>query len=273
MSTSFITTAGGTQLFVRDWAGDRSPGHDRGPAMLFLAGAAMDSRLWGGTMAALNAQGVRAIAYDRRGHGRSSDPGMADYDLLADDLAAVIDTLDLRDLVVVAHSGAGGEVIRYIARHGADRLRHVVLVGATGPCPLLRPDNPDGIPLAALEHLLTELTIDPAGWIDRNAAAFAPGIPTRLMDWLGGMILDVSRRIMLDFQREIVMVDHRAAAAALRLPVTIIHGDQDASAPIDQSARRYAEIIPGATLIVYEGAAHGLMLTHHDRFCEDLLAL
>ena len=232
----------------------------------------MDSRLWG-EMAALNAQGVRTIAFDRRGHGRSSDPGELDYDMLADDLAAVIDALDLRDVVLVAHSGAGGEAIRYVTRHGSDRVRHLVLVGATGPCPLQRPDNPDGVPPAEVEQLMAELTGDLAGWIDRNAAPFAPGVSPRLVDWLGGMMLDVSRRILLDFQRAIFNADFRTEAAALPLPVTILHGDRDASAPIDQSARRYAAIIPEARLIIYEGAAHGLMLTHCERFCRDLMAV
>jgi pimeloyl-ACP methyl ester carboxylesterase len=241
--------------------------------MLFLAGSGMDSRLWADTMVALNAHGIRTIAYDRRGHGRSSDPGTVDYDQLADDLAAVSAALDLRDLVLVAHSGAGGEAIRYIGRHGTDRLRQVVLVGATAPCPLLLPDNPEGIPSAAMDSLLAELSGDLAGWIDRNAAPFAPGVSPRLVDWLGGMMLDVSRRILVDFQQAILQADLRAEAAALRLPVTIVHGDRDASAPIDQSARRYAALIPGARLLVYEGAPHGLMLTDRDRLCRDLLAL
>lgn len=265
MTAPFVTIGGDHQLFVRDWGS--------GPAMLFLAGAGMDSRLWGETMPALNAQGVRTIACDRRGHGRSSDPGELDYDMLADDLAAVVAALDLHDLVLVAHSGAGGEAIRYITRHGSDRLRHLVLVGATGPCPLQRPDNPEGVPPAAVEQLMAELAGDLAGWIDRNAAPFAPGVSPRLVDWLGGMMLDVSRRILLDFQRAIFNADFGAEAAALPLPVTILHGDHDASAPIDQSARRYAAIIPDARLIVYEGAAHGLMFTHCDRFCRDLMAV
>ena len=265
MTAPFVTTVDGHQHFVRDWGS--------GPAMLFLAGAGMDSRLWGETMAALNAGGFRTIAYDRRGHGRSSDPGVLDYDMLADDLAAILESLDLSDLVLVAHSGAGGEAIRYITRHGPDRIRHLVLVGATGPCPLQRPDNAEGVPPAAVEQLMAELTGDLAGWIDRNAAPFAPGASPRLVDWLGGMMLDASRRILLDFQRAIFNADFRAEAATLPLPVTILHGDRDASAPIEQSARRYAAIVPDARLIVYEGAPHGLMFTHCDRFCRDLMAL
>jgi non-heme chloroperoxidase len=264
MTAAYVHIADGHQLFVRDWGS--------GPAMLFLAGWAMDSRLWGETMVALNAQGIRTIAYDRRGHGRSSDPGVADYDLLADDLAAVIDALDLDDLVIVAHSGASGEAIRYISRYGASRIARLVLVGATGPCMLARADNPYGFPAEAADPVLAELVSDLAGWIDRNAEPFAPGASPRVIDWLGAMILDCSRRLVVDFQRAIVHADLRDEAAALRLPVTILHGDRDVSAPVDLTARRYAALIPHARVIIYEGAPHGLMITDRERLCADLAA-
>lgn len=130
----FVEIAGGHQLFVRDWGA--------GPPVLLLAGWAMDSRIWGETMMALNGHGLRTIAYDRRGHGRSTDPGTTDYDSLADDLCAVLDTLDLQNVTLVCHSGAGGEAIRYVSRHGEARLARIVLVGATGPRMLASVDNP-----------------------------------------------------------------------------------------------------------------------------------
>jgi pimeloyl-ACP methyl ester carboxylesterase len=233
----------------------------------------MDSRLWAETMVGLNDAGMRTVAYDRRGHGFSSDSGEIDYDLLANDLATVIATLDLHDVTLVAHSGASGEAIRYLSRHGDERIRHLVLVGATGPYMMAAQDNLCGVPREAAETLLGELAHDLAGWIDRNAEPFAPGVPDRLIQWLGQMIMDVSRRTFVDFQRAILETDFRDEAAALHIPVTLIHGDMDASAPIELTAHVYARIVPGAELIVYEGAPHGLMYTERARFTGELAAI
>jgi len=260
-----VETGDGQLLFVRDWG--------QGPTVLLLAGAGMDSRLWAETMVGLNDAGMRTVAYDRRGHGFSSDSGEVDYDVLANDLATVIATLDLRDVTLVAHSGASGEAIRYLSRHGDERIRHLVLVGATGPCMLAAQDNPNGVPREAAEALLGELAYDIAGWIDRNAEPFAPGVSDRLIQWLGQMIMDVSRRTFVDFQREILETDFRDEAAALHIPVTLIHGDRDASAPIELTAHAYARIVPDAELIVYEGAPHGLMYTERARFIGELASI
>lgn len=260
-----VETGDGHLLFVRDWG--------QGPTVLLLAGAGMDSRLWAETMLGLNDAGIRTVAYDRRGHGFSSDSGKIHYDLLANDLATVIATLDLRDVTLVAHSGASGEAIRYLSLHGDERIRQLVLVGATGPYMLASQDNPHGVPREAAEALLGELHHDVAGWIDRNAEPFAPGVSARLIQWLGQMIMDVSRRAFVDFQRAIIETDFRDEVAALRVPVVLIHGDMDASAPIELTAHAYARIVPDAKLIVYEGAPHGLMYTARARFTGDLAAI
>ncbi|MEA2778830.1 MAG: hypothetical protein QOK29_374 [Rhodospirillaceae bacterium] len=262
MTAPFVEIADGHRLFVRDWGAGR-------PVVL-LAGWAMDSSVWGETMAMLNASGLRTVAYDRRGHGRSTDPGTVDYDRLADDLAAILDALDLADVTLVAHSGASGEAIRYVTRHGASRLRRIVFVGATAPCMIAGPLNPDGLPREAVAAVMNQLAHDLSGWIDANAEPFAPGASRRMLDWLGAMVLGTSRRIMLDFQRIIAEVDLRAEAAALDLPVTIIHGDRDVSAPLALTARRYAELIPRAELLVYEGVAHGIMVTNAERLAGDI---
>ena len=162
---------------------------------MLLAGWAMDGRPWGETMVALNARGLRTVAYDRRGHGRSTDPGRMDYDLLACDLAASVDA---------------------------------------------------------------------------SAEPFAPGATRRTQDWLGAMVLDTSRRMAVDFQRVIAEADLTAEAAATRLPVTIVHGDRDASAPPDLTGRRYAEMISGAALVIYEGMAHGVLVTHAQRLADEI---
>lgn len=262
---AFVDIADGHRLYVRDWG--------QGPPVVLLSGWAMDGSIWGATMTALNDHGLRTVTFDRRGHGRSTDPGGFEYDLLADDLDRVLSVLDLRDVVLVAHSGAAGEAIRYVARHGEARLSRLILVGATGPCMRRRPDNPSGFSDEAIEAVMRQLDEDLAGWIDANAEPFAPGATRRTLDWLAQMVLNTSRRAVLDFQREIIDADLRTEAAAVRLPVSLIHGDLDVSAPLDLTARRYAEIIPGAELIVYSGAAHGMMVTHASRLGQDIASI
>jgi pimeloyl-ACP methyl ester carboxylesterase len=258
----YVEIADGHQLFVRDW-GSGSP-------ILFLAGWCMTSMLWSEVMLPLSEGGFRTVAYDRRGHGWSSDPAKVDYDCLADDLAAVIEARDLRGCAVVAHSGAAGEVIRYIGRHGRSRIAHIVLVGAQGPCVLQRDDNPDGLSHDAFEALMVRLKGDFLVWLDENIEPFAPQVSSRTLDWVVAMVRGCSRRIAIDLQYVFARADLRAEVAALELPVTIVHGDRDVSAPIDRTGRRFAALIAGAKLVVYEGAAHGLMLTHAQRLAEDI---
>lgn len=260
VSAPFVEIADGHRLFVRDWG--------TGKPVVLLAGWAMDSRLWGGTMAALNDAGLRTVAYDRRGHGRSTDPGRIDYDLLADDLKAVLDALDLTDVTLVAHSGASGEAIRYVSRHGAGRIARIVLIGATGP----RMMAPGGVTAEMLAATTAQLRDDPFAWVEANGRPFAPQADARTIDWLGMMVVDTSRRIMIDFQHVIAEADLTAEAAALTVPVTILHGELDVSAPIDLTARRYAMIIPDVDMIVYEGVAHGPMVTDPARLAADIVA-
>ena len=262
INSPYVDIGGGHRLRVRDWGA--------GPPVMLLAGWAMDSRIWAEVMMALNEQGTRTIAYDRRGHGGSTDPGRVDFDGLAGDLAAVLDAVDLTQVTLVCHSGAAGEAIRYVIRYGADRLRRLVLVGATGPKMMAIDDEPFGATAAVADTLRQQLSTDLAGWIDANVEPFAPGLNPRLQDWMGAMALDCSRRITVDFQQAIIAADFRQEAAALRLPVTIIHGDKDVSAPIDLTGRRYAALIPDAELLVYDGAAHGLPVTHAQRLAADI---
>lgn len=258
MSPAFIPRGPGHALFVRDWG--------EGPPVVLMAGWAMDGRIWGETMLYLNAAGVRTITYDRNGHGRSTDRPGYDYDSLADDLAAVLDELDLTGVTLVAHSGAGGEAIRYLRRHARARVARLILVGATGP----RVVGVDGITPEMVDGLCAQLASDLSGWIDANIEPFAPGTPEPINDWMAAMVLDCSRRAVVGFQRTIALSDLSADAAALDLPVTIIHGNRDVSAPLDSSGRVYAASIPGAELLVYEGVAHGVMVTHASRLACDV---
>lgn len=258
MSTAFIPRGDGHALFVRDW-GDGSP-------VVLLAGWGMDGRIWGETMLHLNAAGLRVIAYDRNGHGRSTDRSGYTYDALAEDLAAVLETLDLTNVTIVAHSGAGGEAIRYLSRHGYTRVARLVLVGATGP----RVIGTNGITLGMVDGLCAQLSSDLSGWIDANIGPFAPGASRRVNEWMATMVLDCSRRAIVAFQRTIAVSDLSMEAAGLTLPVTIIHGDRDVSAPMEFSGRVYAATIPGAELIVYPSVAHGVMVTHASRLAADV---
>ena len=260
----FIRTRSGARLFVRDWG--------TGAPVLLLPGWAMSSDLWGTVMLRLNEAGLRAISYDRRGHGRSSDPGPMDYDALADDLADVMDALDLRACTVVAHSGAGGEVVRAITRHGPSRIARIVLVGATLPAPLATPANPGGVPLEAFTAIERQLRDDLDGWIEENAQPFAPGASARTIAWLASMVQACSRRAIVEFQRAVVRADFRAELAHIDVPLTIIQGELDVSAPPALCGERVAALMPDAEYLPYPGVAHGPMVTHARRLADDIVA-
>ena len=260
----FIRTRSGARLFVRDW------GH--GAPVLLLPGWAMTSDLWATVMLQLEERGLRAISFDRRGHGRSSDPGPMDYDTLADDLADVMDALDLRACTVVAHSGAGGEVVRAITRHGASRIARMILVGATLPAPTQSATNPGGLPPEAFAAVGRQLRDDLDGWIDDNAQPFAPSASPRTIAWLSAMVQGCSRRAIVDFQRAIVQADFRAELARVDVPLTIVQGDLDVSAPPALCGERVLALQPDAEYLHYEGVAHGPMVTHSQRLADDIAA-
>ena len=259
----YIEVADGHSLFVRDWG--------VGPPVVLLAGWGMDSRLWAEVMVALNAAGLRTVAYDRRGHGRSTDPGQLDYDSLADDLAKLLEAMDLQGATLVCHSGAGGEAIRYVTRHGSDRVARIILVGATGP-KFLPTDDPGGTLRAMAEAVIDQLSHDIGTWISGALKPFAPQANDRVLEWAATMVFNCSRRALVDFQRAIVEADFEDEVAALSLPVSIIHGDQDESAPFETTAMRYATLIERSDLLVYHGVAHGVMLTHGARLAADIAA-
>jgi pimeloyl-ACP methyl ester carboxylesterase len=261
-SAPFISVAGGHQLFVRNWG--------TGQPIVLLAGWGMDSRCWGETMIRLNRSGFRTIAYDRRGHGRSTDPGAYDYDSLSDDLAAVLDRLLLSDVILVGHSGAGGEIIRYLSRYGAGRVSRVVLVGAMGPCMISAAPGEPGMPREQIEIALERAGTDLASWIADNIVPFAPTADAVTSRWMESMPLDASRRAIVDFLRAILTTDLTKEARALTVPVTLIHGDADTSAPIELTACRYSQLIPRSRMQVYEGAAHGIMFTHAEQLAADI---
>jgi len=260
----FVTTRAGARLFVRDWG--------TGAPVLLLPGWAMSSDLWATVMLRLVEGGLRAVSYDRRGHGRSSDPGPMDYDALADDLQDIMDALDLRTCTVVAHSGAGGEVLRLIARHGASRIDRLVMVGATLPAPMASGANPAGVPPEAFAAVERQLRDDLDGWIEQNAEPFCPGASQRTIDWLAAMVQGASRRAIVAFQHAIAHADFRADFARLDVPVTILQGDLDVSAPPALCGERMAALKPDAEYLAWTGVAHGPMVTHPQRLADAIAA-
>lgn len=261
----FIETADGTQLFVRDW-GDGAP-------VVFISGWALTSEIWAYQMAPLSESGLRCIAYDRRGHGRSSDPGRGfDYDTLADDLAAIVDALDLEDATLVAHSMAGGEAVRYLTRHGSKRVSRIVLVGATLPFLTRTADNPQGIDPAVFEQGRRNILMKdfPKG-LHANMRPFVlPETSDELLAWVERQMLQCSMKALLDCNRALTATDFRAELPKVPVPTLVVHGDKDASAPLPLTGSRTAALVPGARTKIYEGAPHGLMLTHAERLNGDL---
>jgi pimeloyl-ACP methyl ester carboxylesterase len=229
-------------------------------------------------MADLAGRGVRCIGYDRRGHGRSGEPSRGyEFDTLADDLATVVEHLDLRNITLVGQSLGCGEVVRYLSRHGSSRVARIVLVSTITPFVLKTDDNPDGVDPATLENVRKVLSKDRPHPIAAAAPAFfgAPknGVSQEIMDWWTRMMVDgCSLKAMLDLQRMFTETDFRPELRRISVPTLLIHGDNDTSTPIETTARKTAPLIPGCQLKVYEGAAHGLPITHADQLNTDLMA-
>jgi pimeloyl-ACP methyl ester carboxylesterase len=207
---------------------------------------------------------VRCVAFDRRGHGRSPDPGRGyDMDTLADDLAAVLEQLDLRNVTLVGHSMGGAEVIRYLARHGSGRVRQVVLLAPAAPCLTTSADNPYGLPAAAHEQIRQTWIRDFPKWVADNAAAFyTPDTSPEMVAYGQRMILECPLPVVLACNRALAAADLRADCAKVTVPTLVIHGDADRSAPLEITGKRVAALIPGARLEVLPGAPHGLFTTH-----------
>jgi non-heme chloroperoxidase len=266
-----FTTTDGTEIFYKDWGS--------GQPIVFSHGWPLTADAWDAQMLFFGRQGYRVIAHDRRGHGRSAQPWEGNnMNRYADDLAELIDHLDLRDVVLIGHSTGGGEVSRYIGRHGNDRTAKVVLVGAVPPLMLKTADNPNGTPIEVFDNIRTgtalnrsqfflDLTI-PFYGLNREGAEVNDGF--RYSFWRQGMSGSVKGQY--DCILEFSEVDYTADLKAIDSPTLIVHGDDDQIVPIEASARRAAEIVKNATLKVYKGGAHGLAQLQADQFNSDVLA-
>jgi non-heme chloroperoxidase len=267
----YIETNDGTRLYYVDSGGDKP--------VVFVASAWLSSRMWEFQLPFLARHEHRCVAYDRRGHGRSDWPWHGyDYDTLGDDLATLLNTLDLREVTLVAHSAGGGEVVRYLTRHGAGRVTRIALVSATTPFPMKTATNPEGVERALMEADLAARTADRPKWFAGNAGGFfglgLPGISvsSEFIRFMIAQCLDCSAKATVDVFLAGFTTDLRDELRAIALPALIIHGDHDVQAPLELCGCKTAQLIPDNTFTVYENAAHGLFITHADRLNADLLA-
>jgi non-heme chloroperoxidase len=272
-SASTITTRDGVELYYKDW------GPKTGPVVVFSHGWPLNSDSWESQMIFLASKGFRVVAHDRRGHGRSSQPWEGnDMDHYADDLAAVIETLNLKNATLVGFSTGGGEVARYIGRHGTGRVKKAVLVSAVPPLMLKTPDNPGGLPLDVFDGLRkasladrSQLYLDIASgpFFGYNRPGAKPSTGAVQSFWRQGMV--AGHKNTYDSIAAFSATDFRGDLKKFDVPTLVIHGDDDQIVPIDASGRASAALIKGARLIVYPGAPHGLADTHKDRLNQDLL--
>jgi non-heme chloroperoxidase len=268
---SFIETGDGTNLFYKDWG--------TGKPVVFIHGTPPNSDMWQYQMTYLASLGLRCIAYDRRGHGRSDQPWQGyDYDTLADDLAALITQLDLRKVTLVAHSMGGGEIVRFLSRHSATRIAQAVFVAATAPFLLKTADNPEGVDKRLFDQLRATMSKDIPHFLASGAPGFfGAGLPNcsvskEMIEWGLNLCLQTSMKAMIECNRALTETDFRAEMRKITIPTLVIHGDADQSAPLELTGRKTRRLIQGSQLKVYEGAPHGLFITHMERLNRDLLA-
>ena len=270
---STFTTHDGTDLYYKDWGNGRP--------VVFSHGWPLNADAWDEQAFLVASNGFRAIAHDRRGHGRSGQSWTGnDLDTYADDLAELIEALDLHDVVLVGHSTGGGEVTRYMGRHGTSRVAKAVLLGAITPLMLKTEDNPGGLPLDAFDAIRAGLSADRAQFYrelsapfygaNRDGSTVSDGL--RQTFWLWGM--QVGFKGAFDCVKAFSETDLTEDLKRIDVPTLIVHGDDDQIVPIDASARRSSQLVKDATLKVYAGAPHGLASTapYKERFNEDLLA-
>lgn len=267
----FITTNDGTKIFYKDWG--------TGQPVVFSHGWPLNADSWDDQLVAVASQGYRAIAHDRRAHGRSSQTWEGhNLDTYADDLASLLETLDLRNVVLVGHSTGGGEVVRYVGRYGTERVGKVVLVGAIPPLMLKTDANPEGLPIEVFDGIRHGVSSDRSQFYwDLSESFYGANRPgntvsdgVRKAFWLWSM--QVGLKGALDCIRAFSETDLTDDLKRIDVPTLVIHGDDDQIVPIGDSALKTVNIVPQTTLKIYPGASHGLMTVQKDEFNADLLA-
>jgi non-heme chloroperoxidase len=268
---STITTKDGTDIYYKDWGS--------GQPVIFSHGWPLSADAWDAQMVFLGERGYRVIAHDRRGHGRSSQTWNGnDMDTYADDLAQLIESLDLKNIVLVGHSTGGGEVTRYIGRHGTGRVARVVLLGAVPPLMLKTDANPGGLPIEVFDGLrastfndrsqfFMDLTMPFYGY-NREGAKISQGV--RDSFWLQGM--QAGLKSAIDCIKQFSETDFTEDLKKFDVPTLIAHGDDDQIVPIGAAAMLSSKLVKGSVLKIYPGGPHGLATTRQDEFNADLLA-
>ena len=267
---STITTKDGTEIYYKEWG--------EGPVVTFSHGWPLNSDAWDGQMLFLAQNGYRVVAHDRRGHGRSSQASSGnDMNGYADDLAAIIEALDLQNATLIGHSTGGGEVTRYIGRHGSKRVAKVVLVAAVPPIMLKTQANPEGLPMEVFDGLRAGLVKDRSQFYRDLAIQFyganRPGakVSQGTLDqfWLWSMQAGLKNAYEsikafseTDFTEDLKKID---------VPALVLHGEDDQIVPVKDSAKKSAKLLNGAKEIYYPGAPHGITATHQDQVNADLL--
>jgi non-heme chloroperoxidase len=263
--TPWIEARDGTRLHCMQW-GSGSP-------ILFLTSAGVNTQIWDYQMVAFADQGYRCIAFDRRGHGLSERPvGGYDYDTFGDDIHAVVKHLDLNNLTVVSHSMGGGEIARYLTRHGSTQVSRIVFVATTTPFLLQSADNPNGVPNSAFEALRAAWRQDFPKWVaDNTDQFFGPATSLAMKQWGSALLMGCSVAVAIACHKATTATDFRADLSRISVPALVIHGDRDVSAPLALTGKPTADLIPGCQFKVYQEGPHGLMFTHMERLNADIL--
>ncbi|GAB7530385.1 alpha/beta hydrolase [Pseudomonas sp. 3A(2025)] len=267
---STFVTRDGTEIYYKDWG--------TGKPVLFSHGWPLDADMWDAQMYHLSSRGYRTIAFDRRGFGRSDQPWTGyDYDTFADDIADLINHLDLQEVTLVGFSMGGGDVARYIGRHGTSRVARLALLGAVTPIFIKTDDHPQGVDKSVFDGIKTGLVKDRAQFISDFSSAFyglddgnkvSEGVLTQTLN----IALLASLKGTVDCVTAFSETDFRADLAKVDVPTLVIHGDADKVVPLEATGRLAAKLIAGAELKVYQGAPHGFAVTHGEQLNEDLLA-
>lgn len=267
----FLHASDGASLFYNDWG--------QGRPVILIHGWPLNADMWAYQSLFLARNGFRVISYDRRGFGRSAQTWEGyDYDQLADDLRSVVETLNLENVTLVGFSMGGGEVARYIGRHGTDRVAKAALVSAVTPYLLKTADNPEGVDGSVFTGMIQGLEKDRAQFLAAFGKLFfgvgllSSPVSQEVLTWAQTLAMQGSLKATIDCVHAFAETDFRQDIRAFDLPTLIVHGDADQTVPLDSSARRVAGMIPGADFKIYDGAPHALVFTEKDRLNQDLLS-
>ncbi|MGI4750017.1 MAG: alpha/beta fold hydrolase [Janthinobacterium lividum] len=249
-----------------------------GKPVVLIHGWPLNSESWEYQMNELPTHGLRVIAYDRRGFGKSDKPwGKYDYDTLASDLKALLDELDLYDVTLVGFSMAGGEVIRYLSLYGSERIAKIALVSSIIPFVLKTDDNPEGVPQEQFNEFESQLRDDRPKFLSTFGKQFygdsllSPAVSSEILNWTQMMALTGSGKATIECLKSFSTTDFRNELSAVKVPVLIIHGEDDKTVPIKTAGEQAARMLPEAEYLVYDGAPHGLLITDKEKLTKDLV--